>query len=183
MNICILNGNPTGQNRSFENTISELETGLKTSGHITKTFVLRDMNIRYCDGCYSCWVKTPGECYFKDDSARIRSSFVDSEFVIFASPVIKGFTSPLLKKTIDKLIPLLHTVYGTDDPGSSPYGRYVISPRLGVLVEKSVDTDDDDLELIREIYSRNALSLKTSVKFVHTTDTPLPEILDGISCM
>ncbi len=182
MKICILNGNPTTENPGFDEAVSELENGLKSTGHLTETFLLRDLCIRYCEGCYNCWEKTPGKCFFSDDTAYIRASYISSEFVIMASPIINGFTSHILKKAIDKLIPLLHQHFNMNDQEHGSKGRYVVSPRMGLFVEKSVDTDEDDMNLIREIYCRNAISLKSSVKFVLTTNESVERIIKEINC-
>ena len=69
------------------------------------------MDVRYCVGCFGCWVKTPGECVSKDGSHDIRREVINSDLVLFASPLIMGFTSALLKKAHDKLIPLIHPYF------------------------------------------------------------------------
>ena len=181
MKISILNGHPGCQNLHFDTFISDLAEALRMSGHWIETFVLRDMNIRYCEGCLNCWIKTPGECSFKDESQIIRRSFVNADFVLFASPIIMGFTSALLKKSIDKLIPLLYPNFDFSNSEVHHVSRYVKYPKMDILFEKSNDTDEEDLEIIKGIYTRNALNLKTSLSFTLITQNPIKEIVHEIN--
>ncbi len=176
MKISILNGNPINQNSNLDQILSGLEERLKISGHTIKTFVLRDLNIRYCEGCFNCWLKTPGECSFSDDTQTIRGSFINSDFVLLASPIIIGFTSALLKKAIDKLIPLIHPYFEFTNSEVHHRKRYLKYPKLGVLLEYAENVDKEDFEIIRGIYMRNALNLKTSLSFTITTMKPIEEI-------
>ena len=62
MKITILNGNPEKENNAFDDYLKDLSDSLESSGHEVTTFTIRDLDIRYCIGCFGCWVKTPGEC-------------------------------------------------------------------------------------------------------------------------
>jgi multimeric flavodoxin WrbA len=181
LKISILNGHPGYQSLGFDNIIFDLARELIISGHQTEIFVLRDMNIKYCEGCLNCWVKTPGECTFKDESQVIRSSYVNADFVLFASPIIMGFTSALLKKSIDKLIPILHPYFDFYNSEVHHVSRYKNYPVIGILIEKSNDTDEEDLEIIKGIYTRNALNLKSSIIFFKTTQNSIKEIVHEIN--
>ncbi len=182
MRICIINGNPSSQNIAFEETIGTLTDFLNKSGHHIVTFLLRDLKIKYCEGCLNCWFKTPGECSFNDDSKIIRFTFMNSDLVIFTSPIIAGFTSALLKKAMDKLIPLVLPYFELSDSEVHHKGRYPIYPKLGVFLEKSPDTTFHDLEIINGIFARNAINLKTSIGFSFTSEEPIEKIVNEISC-
>ena len=108
MKITILNGNPNVEDSGFDDYLTKLKTVLESRDHTVLILHLRDMDIRYCIGCFGCWVKTPGECSnAADDTRVVCREFINSGLVIFASPVIMGFTSALLKKAHDRLLPLL----------------------------------------------------------------------------
>jgi len=111
MKITILNGNPDVNNAKFDNYLKNLSDLLESSNHTVTILKLREWDIKYCTGCFGCWVKTPGECVVPDDTRDIRREYIHSDFVLFASPVIMGFTSALLKKAHDKRIPLLHPYF------------------------------------------------------------------------
>ena len=108
MRITILNGSPNADNITFDDYLKSLCNLLESNNHTVNVLTLRDMDIRYCIGCFGCWVKTPGDCSnAADDTRDVRREYINSDFVLFASPIIMGFTSALLKRAHERLIPLL----------------------------------------------------------------------------
>jgi len=103
MKITILNGNPDPDNQKFDDYLNNLIKFLELSDNSVVDFKLREMKIRHCRGCFSCWVKTPGQCIYKDDSHDICREYINSDFILFASPLVMGFTSAVLKIAMDKL--------------------------------------------------------------------------------
>ena len=137
MRILFLNGNPVDDDKNFEGYLKELNKSLVSAQHQVKSLILRDMEIKYCTGCWSCWWgPTPGECVFKDDSHAVCREYINSDLVIFASPLIMGFTSALLKKVQDKLIPLLHPYIEFDQGECHHKKRYDCYPGLGLIIGK-----------------------------------------------
>ena len=176
MKITILNGNPDKSNLNFDGLLSNMEAMLLNGGHVVSSFLLRDLNINYCRGCFGCWLKTPGECVIADESRTITKTYINSDLVIFASPMILGFTSSILKKAIDRLIPLVHPYFELDHSEVHHRARYDRYSKLGILLEKSSTTDEKDIESMNEIYTRNALNLKTSISFSLNTKEPIERI-------
>jgi multimeric flavodoxin WrbA len=72
-----------------------------------ESFILRDLKIAYCVGCFECWVKTPGVCRFNDDGREIARQFIQSDLSIFFTPVTFGGYSAELKKALDRIICLI----------------------------------------------------------------------------
>lgn len=181
MKITILNGNPDTKNIDFDNYLIDLSNHLKKNNHDPNILVLREMNIKYCTGCFDCWIKKPGDCSYSDDSDIIRREYVNSDLALFASPIIMGFTSALLKKVNDKLVPLLlyHMEFVQDE--LHHIGRYESYPRISLLLEREKDTDDEDINIISDIYKRDAINMKTSLGFVKFTKDPIQEIVDEIN--
>lgn len=181
MQITFLNGNPRPENRTFEDYAGCLTQALAENGAQVTTLALRDLDIRYCVGCWGCWVKTPGECLSKDDSAVVCRAVINSDLTVLASPVIMGYPSALLKKTMDKLIPLVHP-YATLVQGEVHHvARYPHYPRLALLLEPEADTDAEDLEIMTDLFSRAALNLKSSLAFTHLTTQPVEEVLHAVN--
>jgi len=183
LKITILNGNPDQQNFNFDRFVSQLSEVLETSEHQVETFVIRNMNIGYCQGCMNCWIKTPGECCLKDDSQLIRYSYINADLVLLASPVYMGFTSAILKKSVERLIPLLLPFFEFFNKEVHHVSRYEKYPRIGVLLEKSNDTDEEDMEGIKAIYTRNAINFKSSLAFALTTMCSFKEIVNEINSL
>jgi len=183
VNITILNGNPDAGNRDFERYIQNLIEGLAGRRHEVQTHVLREMNIRYCVSCWNCWFKTPGICRFEDSMPVICKSMVAAGLVIFASPVIMGFTSALLKRANERLIPLLHPYVDLIQGETHHRGRYERNPDWGLILQKNSDADDEDITIISDIYRRETLNFKASLRFTFLTDKPVKEACDAIDAL
>ena len=182
MKVTVLNGNPDADNVHFDDYLKNLSALLESSNHIVTVLQLREMDIRYCIGCFGCWIKTPGECSNAADGTRdVRRGYINSDFVLFASPIIMGFTSALLKKAHDKLLPLLLPYLEADQWEAHHVARYDKYPLVGLLLEKGKDTDEEDIEIIADIYMRDAINFKTSFCFTKLTTDPVEEVVNGIN--
>jgi multimeric flavodoxin WrbA len=181
MNIVVLNGNPKADNAVFEDYLEQLSAGLEAEGHEVAVLRLREMEIKHCAGCWGCWVKTPGECVFADDTREMRRQVMQSDLVLWASPVIMGFYSSLLKTATDKFLPLIHP-YGVIDQGEVHHRpRYDRYPLTGLLLAKGEDTDDEDIAIITDIHRRTTLNFKSSMALARLTDDPVEEVVNEIN--
>jgi multimeric flavodoxin WrbA len=186
MKITILNGNPDAGNTTFDAYVKHLTETLTTRQHQAITLPLRDMDIKYCTGCWGCWVKTPGECVARDDLADVCRAVINADFVLLASPVCMGFPSALLKKTVEKLIPLIHPYSALAQGEAHHMARYDKYPLMGLLLEKRGDANDadvhpEDIQIISDIFSRTALNFKTQLAFTELTSTPASEVAEAIA--
>lgn len=143
MHITILNGSPThGQ---LDSALQVLTAHLEKRGHNVNELVLREMHIAPCCGCFGCWVKTPGRCVLKDDTDTLDRTIINSDFVLWASPLSMGFPSALFKTALDKHLPLIHPYMEIDRGEIHHLNRYPRYPRIGMLLEREASTDEKDL--------------------------------------
>ncbi len=181
MKITVLNGNPNVEDSGFDDYLTKLEMVLESNDHTVKNLQLRDMDIRYCIGCFGCWIKTPGECSnAADDTRVVRREYMNSDLVIFASPVIMGFTSALLKRAHDRLLPLLLPYIRLYEGESHHVPRYDKYPLISLLIQPDGNTGAEDIDIISEIYRRDAINFKTSFLFTQTTVNPVEEVAGAI---
>lgn len=174
MKITILNGNP--EPSPFDTYLAQLTSALEGEGHTLTRLDLRDMSLRYCVGCWGCWVKTPGECVADEVSLEMGRAVINADFVLWAAPLKMGFPTALLKMAMDKHLPLIHPYMVVDHMEAHHLRRYPRSPRLGLLLEKEADTDDRDLQIVTDIFCRTALNFKTRLEFSLTTETPVADL-------
>ena len=179
MKITILNGNP--EPSSFDNYLTQLTSALESIGHSITKIDLRNIPLRYCVGCWGCWVKTPGQCVAKDASIEMDRAVIQSDFTLWVAPLKMGFPAELLKMANDKHLPLIHPYMEVDQNEAHHLRRYPRSPRLGLLVEKEATTDTSDLQIVTNIYCRTALNFKTRLEFSLTTETPVAELAAHIA--
>ena len=179
MKITFLNGNP--EPSVFDTYLADLQSTLETDGHLVTRLDLRDLPLRYCVGCWGCWVKTPGECVSRDASLVIDRAVINSDFTLWAAPLKMGFPAVLLKMAMDKHLPLIHPYVVVDQGEAHHLKRYARYPRVGLLVEKEADSDERDLQIVTDIYCRTALNMKTRLEFSLTTETPVLDITRRIA--
>jgi multimeric flavodoxin WrbA len=179
MEITILNGNPDPGSR-LDDYLDDLTRRLEGAGSNVKRVNLREVDFSYCIGCFGCWVKTPGECSVADNSAVIHRAIMTSDFTLWAAPLRMGFPSSLLKKALDKYIPLIHPYFDVVQGEAHHRARYAHYPRLGLLLEPEPDTEAEDLVLVGDIFSRIALNFKSRLEFSLTTLEPLESLVESI---
>jgi len=179
MKITILNGNPVSSN--FDAYVLQAKNTLESEGHSVTQLNLRDLPLRYCVGCWGCWVKTPGECVNHDASLEMDGAVINADFVLWAAPLKMGFPSELLKRALDKHLPLIHPYMEVDQGEAHHLHRYQHSPRVGLLLEKEPTTDESDLQIVTDIHCRTALNFKTRLEFSLTTETPVAEMTQRIT--
>lgn len=74
-------------------------------GAEVKRYHLVDMNIEQCRGCFACRRKEA--CVLKDDMTQLFQDIVESDFVIFSSPVYCFDISATFKLMFERLYPML----------------------------------------------------------------------------
>jgi multimeric flavodoxin WrbA len=180
MTILILDGHPMETDEDFNRYLDEITEHLTAKGHAVKRMTLRNLSIRFCTGCWSCWWATPGECVFKDESHSVCREYINSDFVLFASPMIMGFASALTKKTQDKLIPLIHPYFEFVQGEYHHLKRYDVYPKIGLLLEKTPGNDKEDIEITVDLYKRFALNLKSELALAAQMTQSAQEVSDAI---
>ena len=182
MRITILNGEPDPAS-AFQAYIHELTAELAALGHGVATLELRDLHLAGCSGCFSCWVKTPGSCAKRDDSAQVCRAALDAELLLLASPVRMGFTSELLKRATDQMIPLVHPFFMMDRGELHHRPRYAATPRLALLLAPGPDCDAEDLDITQAIWTRTARNLKFHLTLTAVADRPAEEVAHALAAV
>ena len=85
MKIAVFNGSPRN-----ENTASMAEAfaeGAKAAGHEVEIYHVGRMKIAGCLACEYCHGKGEGKCIQKDDLEKIMPAYLESDMIVFASPI------------------------------------------------------------------------------------------------
>jgi multimeric flavodoxin WrbA len=180
MNIVILNGNPDETDSSFDGYLDAMVARLAEGGHVVTTFLLRSMEIRQCAGCFDCWIRSPGICPLDDDCKGVLLAFIASDLVIFASPLLMGFTSALLKTTTDRMLPLLLPYIDGASGECRHFLRYQSMPQMAILYAPECDTDTEDLDIVATMWQRLARNYRARLAFVGATTEPVEEVCSEI---
>lgn len=85
MKIAILNGSPRKQNTlAMVNAFAE---GAREAGHEVEILHVGKMKIAGCLGCEYCHGKGEGKCIQKDDMEKLMPAYLESDMIVFASPI------------------------------------------------------------------------------------------------
>lgn len=129
-----------------------------------ETIVLRTQRIGNCAGDFFCWVRNPGVCNVNDDNRTIAARIVQSDLVIYLTPVTFGGYSSQLKRMVDHQIQNISPFFANIHGEVHHQKRYKRYPNL--LVIGWMDEPDAQAESIfRQLVHRNAINMyaKTSV--------------------
>ena len=180
MQIAILNGEPL-PGSPFDQYVADLRAALAAAGHDVTDVCLRDLEISGCKGCWGCWVNTPGECVHHDDRAIVARAVMGSDLTLLASPMHMGFVSSLLKRAADTLIPLVHPYVVLEGGEMHHRARYARYPLLGLLLGPRPDTDAEDIDITRAMWTRTARNLKSHLALTAITSEPVQEVAHAIA--
>lgn len=152
----ILNGALPGD-QSLDRVQKVLMAELKSRCWDLEPFQLNSMDIKYCTGCFGCWIQTPGICVIPDAGQEIAKAIIQSNLVIFLTPVTFGGYSSELKKALDRTICILSPFFKKVGGEIHHRPRYEQYPRLmgvGLLPHKNVESE----RVFTTLVERNAIN-------------------------
>ncbi len=115
MHILAIHGSPSMKRGKTYLVLEKLLKGAEKAGAITEVVFLQKETIGECTGCLTCWIKTPGKCFQKDDMAELIEKLKRTDLMILATPVYVDGMTGQCKNFIDRLIPLLDPHYEIRD--------------------------------------------------------------------
>ena len=106
-----------GQSRT-EMMMNHLVEGMREAGAEVEVVHLREKNIKYCIGCYTCMTKTPGKCIHKDDMTNeLFPKWLESDLVIYATPLFHHTVNAPMKTFIERTFPIYEPFLEQDENG------------------------------------------------------------------
>lgn len=144
-------------------------------------FQLRNLEIAPCQGCFGCWIKTPGRCLVDDPSQEIAKELPGSELLVFLTPVTFGGYSSELKKALDRQICFISPFFSKIEGETHHRRRYESSPRL-IAIGLYSRPDSECEQIFRTLVGRNAINLHSPAHAVGflSYGAPEPTIRDGL---
>jgi multimeric flavodoxin WrbA len=155
MNALLLNGARDDALNSVQAIVAQ---ELGDAGGVVDAIPLRETDIAYCRGCFGCWIQTPGLCIVDDAARDIARRHIQSDLVIYLTPVTFGGYSSELKKAVDRLIPNLSPFFTRIDGETHHKRRYARYPRL-VAVGVLDEPDEESERLFKTLVSHNAINM------------------------
>ena len=75
MKVIAINSSPRKNKGLTANILRPFLEGIRESNADLDLFFTKDLTINFCQSCYQCWTKTPGQCGQKDDMTVLLPSF------------------------------------------------------------------------------------------------------------
>ena len=156
MKALILNGEEMN-GLSLKHISESIKEELRTNDFEVDEILLKEKEIADCLGCFKCWVKTPGVCIIDDYGREVSAKVINSELIVFLTPVIFGSYSYQLKKALDRLIPLISPYFekiNGEIHHKKRYSKYPSILGIGVIKEE----DQRQSKIFKALVERNSIN-------------------------
>jgi multimeric flavodoxin WrbA len=170
MNALIFDGSPESDAAGIR-VAGELGRLLAAAGYDAEQVVLRQRLIANCNGCFGCWLKTPGVCVIDDDNRELSRRMIASDLLVLLTPVTFGGYSPELKKMLDHLIANISPFFARIDGETHHRRRYDSYPDL-LVVGWQDEPDARQEAVFRHLVFRNSVNFyaaRTGCAVLHAT--------------
>lgn len=101
MHILVLNGSPHRDGNTMH-MVNAFKAGAEAAGHRVDIVHVAHMNIHGCLGCDHCKRTNPPTCAQKDDMQALVQKILETDMLVFASPVYYFTLSAQLQSVIQR---------------------------------------------------------------------------------
>ena len=122
--------------------VSRILDGAREEGADTEILFLGDLRIRECDGCHGCWKGR--RCSKKDDMNNVYPKIIESDIIIFGTPVYWYGPTALMKCFIDRFVYF-----------NCPENRSKIRGKSAVLAIPFEEDDPETAHLVIKFFEKS----------------------------
>ncbi len=134
-----------------------LTTELESHGWQVEHVLLREKKIGNCAGDFFCWIRNPGLCNVDDDNRNIAESIINSDLMVYLTPITFGGYSSVLKKMVDHQLPNISPFFAKVNGETHHQRRYRNYPNL--LAIGWMEQHESQAEMIfRHLVHHNAIN-------------------------
>ena len=164
MKVCAINASPRGRNGNTFTILTSMKKGMEECGSEVNIVNLMEKDIKMCVGCFHCWDKCHDSeitCVLKDDVLEIFKQMLDSDLIIFASPIYYETISGLMKVFLERMV-MLHNGGIIERDGVYSHDISLKVPPIAVL--SSCDLPGkSNFEFVSAYMHKIAFDLKTEL--------------------
>jgi multimeric flavodoxin WrbA len=154
INTVILFGSPRKEGNTVQ-LVNILSKTLKEKGHNVRTIYLNDLNIRPCQGCLACIPE--GICRINDDMKDIRKYIMESDIIVYATPIYWFSPSSQLKLVIDRSLAFLDENYGSRIKGKK-------AVTIMTCADEDIETCRPSIDIFKKTFSLLGLEYAGSIE-------------------
>ena len=134
--------------------IANILEAAENAGASTEIILLTDKNIEECDGCLACWKDK--ECPKADDMLDLYPKIIESDIIIFGTPVYWYGPTAIMKSFLDRFVYF-----------NCPDNKIKIKGKQAVLVipfeEETLATAELVIEMFKRSYDYLEMKLTASI--------------------
>ena len=113
-----------------------------------------------CIGCFSCWIKHPKKCIYKDEYSNITESLKNSDELIIISKCRYGCYSESVKRVLERCIGYVLPYFTIRNKHIHHASRY--KNKLKLTTYFYGDITDDDKGCLNNLVKANSINLNAS---------------------
>lgn len=138
------------RNGNTDILVSRIAEGARTKGATVDELYLGDLTIKECDGCHKCWEGK--ECSKNDEMCNIYPKIIQSDVIIFGTPVYWYGPTGLMKIFIDRFVYF-----------NSPENREKIRSKSAVIAVPFEEEKPEMARLVVEFFEKSLAYLEMKV--------------------
>jgi NAD(P)H-dependent FMN reductase len=135
-----------------------LAAQLSARGYDITRHDLAALEIPECKGDFGCWTVTPGVCVQSGPHRAIARDLIQSDLVVWLTPVTFGGYSSALKRQLDHCVPLISPRFATVDGETHHEPRYERFPSV-LAVGLAERPDPAAARVFERLVRRNVLNM------------------------
>jgi multimeric flavodoxin WrbA len=151
MKILAIQGSPRPKVSNTEVLLQEFLKGARSAGAETETVYLQGKDIHPCVGCFTCWVRTPGVCIFKDEMPELLEKVRECDILVYAFPLYNYNLTAIMKAFQERLLPLVHPHFVRTGEVYRHPPRYAMNRRM-VLISNCGFPEVSHFDGIRQVF-------------------------------
>lgn len=163
MKITVFNGSPRAEKGNTHVMVEAFAHGAREAGAEVENVFLAKKEINHCLGCFSCWIKTPGQCVIKDDMEELLSEFMDSDVVVFATPLYVDNVTGIMKNFMDRFMPLVDPHFEKDGQGEYRHIKKSEQVPKLVVISNCGFPEQSHFQVLRLLFKRIARNMHSEV--------------------
>jgi len=158
MKVLVINGSPKGERSS---TMYLTRAFLEGAGWSDAEIIdISKVNVRGCNGCYSCWEATPGKCVIDDDMKHFLPKLIKADVVITSFPLYGCYFPGQLKCFIDRMLPMMMPYMDeTAESGGHPLRNDLSKQRQLYISTCGFWTADGNYDSIIKLFERGGVDV------------------------
>lgn len=163
MKVIAINSSPLMEKGNTTAILNPFLDGMKEAGAEVELFYTKKLDINPCQGEFNCWLKTPGQCFQKDDMEILRPKLWEADVWVLATPLyVDGMSGPM-KNLLDRIIPAAQPFFELRNGHIRHPGRGEAKNRKMVLVSNCGFWEMDNFDAL--VVHIKAICRNTGMEF------------------